>query len=172
MKCAYIYLQLYKLFDEVTPIPVDCGKLCNKACCQGDDSGMLLFPGEEAVYELFEPEWAKIENTDMTYTHEGKEYPVKILFCNGDCDRFERPLSCRIFPLTPYIDKDGNLEIITDPRAKGVCRLAKLLNHEEYNEEFIKNIRRTFNLLLKNKRVLSFMKMYSEYIDDYKRFFN
>lgn len=172
MKCAYIYLQLYKLFDEVTPIPADCGKLCGKACCKGDDSGMLLFPGEESVYELFEPEWAKIENTDMTYTHEGKEYPVKILFCNGDCDRFVRPLSCRIFPLTPYINKDDKLEIITDPRAKGICKLAKLLDLEEYDEEFVKNIKRTFNLLLKNKRVLSFMKMYSEYIDDYKRFFD
>ena len=26
MNTAYIYLQLYKLFDDVTPVPVDCGQ--------------------------------------------------------------------------------------------------------------------------------------------------
>ena len=49
MNTAYIYLQLYKLFDDVTPVPVDCGQLCDKACCKGDDSGMFLFPGEKEV---------------------------------------------------------------------------------------------------------------------------
>ena len=42
MNTAYIYLQLYKLFDDVTPVPVDCGQLCDKACCKGDDRGMFL----------------------------------------------------------------------------------------------------------------------------------
>ena len=170
MKCAYIYLQLYRLFDEVTPINVDCGKLCNKACCKGEDSGMLLFPGEEAVYKLFAPEWARIERTNMTYTHNSQEYPVNILFCSGECERYQRPLSCRIFPLTPYINKYGELEIITDPRAKGVCRLAQLLPFEEYDAQFIKNVRRSFTLLLKNERIYSFFKMYSEYLDEYRRF--
>ena len=50
MNTAYIYLQLYKLFDDITPVPVDCGQLCDKACCKGDDSGMFLFPGEKEVF--------------------------------------------------------------------------------------------------------------------------
>ena len=171
MKSAYVYLQLYRLFDEVTPLPVDCGKLCSSACCQGEDAGMLLFPGEEEVYKLFAPEWVKIEETDMTYTCGSKEYTVNIAFCNGECDRFARPLACRIFPLTPHLDKNGELEIITDPRAMGVCRIAKLLSLEEYDPQFIKNIKRVFKILLKNKRIYSFFRMYSEYIDEYGRFF-
>lgn len=172
MKCAYIYLQLYKLFDNSTPLKIDCGKLCKKACCSGDDSGMLLFPGEDSVYNLFEPEWSKIDKTDMTYSYAGKEYNTKILFCNGDCNRFQRPLACRIFPLTPYINKAGELEVIVDPRAYQVCKLARLMTIDEFDKEFVKNIKRAFSLLIKNKKIYEYMKIYSEYIDDYKRFYN
>ena len=47
MNAAYIYLQLYRLFDDTTPVPVDCGQLCDSACCKDDDdgdNGMYLFP--------------------------------------------------------------------------------------------------------------------------------
>ena len=30
--------------------------------------------------------------------------------CDGTCDRYQRPLACRIFPLTPYLGKDGKIE--------------------------------------------------------------
>ncbi len=172
MKSAYVYLQLYKLFDDVTPLKIDCGKLCNKACCEGDDCGMLLFPGEECVYKLFSPEWAKLDKTNMTYKHNNSEYNVNILFCNGNCDRYQRPLSCRIFPLTPYINKDNKLQIIVDPRAKGICRLAKLMNTDEFDPVFIKNIERAFRLLIKNKRVYDFLVEYSRYLDEYNGFFS
>ena len=46
MNSAYLYLQLYRLFDSITPVRTDCGGLCDKACCRGDDGGMYLFPGE------------------------------------------------------------------------------------------------------------------------------
>ncbi len=171
MKSAYVYLQLYKLFDDVTPLKIDCGKLCNKACCQGDDCGMLLFPGEECVYNLFSPEWANVDTTNMTYKHNNNEYNVNILFCNGNCDRYQRPLSCRIFPLTPYINKNDKLEIIVDPRAKGICRLAKLMDIDEFDPVFIKNIERAFALLIKNKRIHNFLVEYSKHLDEYNEFF-
>ena len=39
------------LLSNLTPLKSDCGRLCGGACCQGDDAtGMLLFPGEEALY--------------------------------------------------------------------------------------------------------------------------
>lgn len=72
MNTAYIYLQLYKLFDDVTPVPVDCGQLCDKACCKGDDRGMFLFPGEKEVFNLLNPDWVRIEKTDFTYDYNGK----------------------------------------------------------------------------------------------------
>lgn len=172
MKSAYVYLQLYKLFDKITPINADCGMLCGSACCKGDDSGMFLFPGEEAVYKLLEPNWLELDTTDFFYEFDGKTYTVPIAMCNGNCDRFERPLACRIFPLTPYVDKDGKLEIIIDPRAKGICRLAQGFHIDEFDSAFVKNVERAFNLLSKNKRISEFLKEYSKYLDGFLRFFN
>lgn len=170
MNTAYLYLQLYKLFDDTTPVKVDCGGLCNKLCCDGTDSGMLLFPGEYEVFKLLEPDWMSIDKTDMYYKHDNIKYRVPIIFCNGNCDRFQRPLSCRIFPLTPHLDNDGKLEIIIDPRAKSICPLAKGFFIEDFDQRFVKNIERAFKLLMKNARFKSFMKVYTEYINDFLKF--
>ncbi|MBO5059403.1 MAG: hypothetical protein J6C82_00635 [Clostridia bacterium] len=172
MNIAYVYLQLYRLFDNSTPMKIDCGMLCGGACCKGDEAGMYLFPGEESVYRLLNPDWASIEKSDFTYEYNGKKKNVPILFCQGSCDRYQRPLACRIFPLTPYINKDGELEIIMDPRAKSVCPLSRELSADELDYRFIKNVRKAFVLLMKNAEIKEYMVKYSEYIDEYRRFFN
>ena len=41
------------LTAEVTPLKTDCGRACGGLCCQPDETGrggMLLFPGEAALY--------------------------------------------------------------------------------------------------------------------------
>ena len=172
MNSAYIYLQLYRMFDENTPIPVDCGKLCNAACCSGDDSGMFLFPGEKEVFKLLEPEGFRIEYSDLTYDDDGIIRKTPIIFCEGNCDRYIRPLACRIFPLTPVIDRDGKIEIITDPRAKSVCPLAKTFYLSEYDESFVNAVKKTFTLLSKNKHVMAFLREYTNYINEFRRFFS
>lgn len=172
MNAAYVYLQLYRLFDHITPVAVDCGELCQKACCKGDDSGMYLFPGERSVYELLRPDWVRIEKSDFTYTHGGKSYNVPIAMCNGNCDRYQRPLACRIFPLTPYLTADKKLEIIIDPRAKSICPMAKGFFLEDFDDKFVRNIKKAFTLLMKNKHFSDFMVDYSAYIDSFKRFFD
>lgn len=172
MNTAYIYLQLYRLFDDVTPLPVDCGKLCNKACCKGDDSGMFLFPGEKAVFDLLKPDWVRIEKTDFTYEYNGKTYNTPIAMCSGECDRYQRPLACRIFPLTPYLDEKGKLQVIIDPRAKGICPPAKAFFLDDFEPVFVKNVEKTFKLLLKNKQFYAFLKEYSKYLDEFKRFYD
>ena len=171
MNTAYIYLQTYRLFDNATPTKVDCGKICNKACCRGDEGGMYLFPMEKSVFDLLNPSWAKIEDSDFTYEFEGKTKKVPIIFCNGECDRYQRPLACRIFPLTPYLNKEDKLEIIVDPRAKSLCPLSRELDVDEYEYKYVKNIKKAFTLLMKNKEFKAFMKAYSEYIDEYRKFF-
>lgn len=171
MNSAYVYLQLYKLFDNKTPIPADCGVLCKKACCKGDGAGMYLFPGEQKVFELLNPEWAKIETSEFTYTHDDKIKKVPILFCSGNCDRYQRPLACRIFPLTPWLDEKGRLKIIIDPRSKRLCPLSDNLSISDFDHDFIKNIEKTFHILLTNKEFYSFMRAYSEYIGEYLKFF-
>ncbi len=172
MNSAYIYLQIYKLFDKHTPISVDCGELCGAACCAGDDCGMFLFPGEWEVYRLLSPEGFRIECSDLTYTYNGNKIRTPLLVCDGKCDRFMRPLACRIFPLTPILDKDGNISVITDPRAKSLCPLAKTFYMNEYDEEFVRSIRKAFGLLKKNKQVFAFLQEYTKYIEEFLRFFN
>ena len=171
MNAAYVYLQLYKLFDEITPIKADCGQLCGGACCKGDEAGMYLFPGEKKVYDLLSPQWSKVEKSDFCYSANGRKRNVPIVMCKGTCDRYQRPLACRIFPLTPYLDKSGELKIITDPRAKSVCPMAKVMQISEYDPDFVKNVERCFKLLMKNKEFKEFMKDYSEYISEYMKFF-
>lgn len=170
MNSAYLYLQLYRLFDTITPIRADCGELCGKACCKGDEGGMYLFPGEESVYRLLKPDWVRIENSDFTYNYNGLKKTVKIAFCNGECDRYQRPLACRIFPLTPYVDSDGNLRIIPDPRSVSVCPLGRALKTEDFDRTFVKNIKNTFILLLKNKEFKAFIEAYSRYLEEFMKF--
>ncbi len=170
MNSAYLYLQLYRLFDDITPVPADCGALCDKACCRGDDGGMYLFPGEERVYSLLKPDWITIEDSDFTYNFEGKQKNVKIAFCNGTCDRYQRPLACRIFPLTPYF-KDGKISVITDPRSKAVCPLGKALELGDYDRAFFRNVKNAFVLLAKNSEIRAFLEEYSRYLDEFMKFF-
>ena len=171
MNAAYIYLQVYRLFDNITPIKADCGELCSKACCSGDDGGMYLFPMEEQVYKLINPSWSRIEESDFTYEYNGKTKNVPIIFCNGACDRYQRPLACRIFPLTPYLNGD-KLDVIVDPRAKSLCPLSKALEVDEYDYKFVKNIKKAFTLLMKIDEFRAYMRAYSEYIDEYRKFFS
>lgn len=171
MNVEYVYLQLYRLFDKSTPIAADCGRLCDKRCCRGDECGMYLFPGEERVFKLLETDWARIEKSDFVYDVNGKKKSVPILFCQGSCDRYQRPLACRIFPLTPYINGEGKAEIIIDPRAKSMCPLAKTLDISDFDRKFVKNVKRIFSVLIKNREIAEYLKSYSQYIDEYKKFF-
>lgn len=170
MNSAYLYLQLYRLFDDITPVRADCGELCGKACCKGEDCGMYLFPAEASVYSLLAPDWVRIEDSDFTYNYNGVQKNLKIAFCNGSCDRYQRPLSCRIFPLTPYVE-NGKLRIITDPRSKSVCPLGRGLDVDDYDRSFVKNVRTAFVILSKNKEFAAFLEEYSRYLDDYLKFF-
>lgn len=174
MNAAYVYLQIYRLFDGITPLKKDCGMLCGGRCCKDDgtgESGMYLFPGEKEVYKLLSPDWLKVEKSEFTYTSDGKEHNVPIAICSGTCDRFERPLACRIFPLTPHPDGKGNIEIIVDPRAKKLCPLARNFELSDFESEFVDNVGKAFRLLMKNRHVRDFMTAYGEYLDEFGRFF-
>ena len=86
-----------QMLDAVTPLKTDCGRSCGVACCQPDEDGqggMLLFPGEEALYEEL-PEGFSIREDDAVLPG------TKLLICDGFCERENRPLSCRLFPLLP-----------------------------------------------------------------------
>ena len=171
MNTAYIYLQLYRMFDRATPAKSDCGTLCDRICCRGDEGGMYLFPGEKSVYRLLDPDWIKIEQSDFCYSWNGTTKYLPIAFCNGECDRYQRPLACRIFPLTPVLDDEGKLQVIVDPRAKPMCPLAKVWELDDFEPQFITNVERSFRLLLKNREFYAFMQEYTKYIKEFCKFF-
>jgi hypothetical protein len=103
------------LLENVTPLKTDCGKVCGGRCCrplEAEETGMLLFPGEEELYRG-KAGWKL------------RETPAGVLaVCTGSCERGERPLSCRIFPLLPVI-RDGAVKVAADQRARAVCPLLK-----------------------------------------------
>ena len=61
------YTKLYKMLENVTPLTVDCGQLCDGACCAVTDeiTGMYLFPGEIEMYKPM-PRWGELHDIDFT----------------------------------------------------------------------------------------------------------
>lgn len=156
------YKMVYAQIGDRTPIKADCGKLCDGACCAVTDeiTGMYLFPFEEKMYKTM-PKWGKIYDTDFSY---GEKY-ADLFTCTGACDRERRPLSCRIFPLAPYKKRNGKLEIIMDPRGKGLCPLASVMDISDLDSEFVEGVRRAMLLCLKEENCREFIHSLSESFD-------
>ncbi len=171
MKASDIYEGIYRLLDDVTPLRVDCGQLCSGACCisEDDEAGMYLYPGESCMYKGKALAWMKIETSAFLYGDADKAAPI--LLCDGTCDRKLRPLSCRIFPLIPYLKEGGKPEIIIDPRAKSMCPLAQTFRMTDFEPEFVRRVKLIFGVLLKNKDVRDFMIEQSYVLDEIGKFF-
>ena len=102
------------ILENVTPLNRDCGRYCGGACCQSDEDGqggMLLFPGEEALYGNL-PEGFEMTRDDSVIPG------AWLLTCEGACERRNRPLSCRLFPLLP-----ARKGVKMDRRGWAVCPL-------------------------------------------------
>lgn len=166
MHISEIYKSIYNFYGNTTPLSVDCGKLCNGACCVSDENeetGMYLFPGEEKLF-LNNPDF-KIIDSEFFFDDEC----VKILICKGMCKRDERPLSCRIFPIIPYI-KNNDFELIFDPRAKSICPLCELSDFSELDKNFIKKTKKVIKLLMKFKKTRLFLDALTDILDDFLKF--
>lgn len=166
MHIEKIYKSIYDFYGDTTPLCVDCGKLCGGACCESDDNieaGMYLFPGEEKLF-IDNPDF-KIIDSEFLYGSKR----AKILICKGVCERHLRPLSCRIFPIIPYIKSD-NFSLIFDPRAKSLCPLTSLSDINELEKVFIKKTKKVINLLMKFKETRLFLESLCDILDDYLNF--
>lgn len=148
---------------NITPMLNDCGKRCGAACCKPDadgQGGMILFPGEELLYQPC-PSWASITKSSILIHEE----PLFILTCNGHCERAERPLSCRIFPLTPYAKKD--LQITLDVRAWPICPLMPS-GIGGLSQAFCIAVQDTMRVLWQDDACRAYMLLLSELLDMYK----
>lgn len=130
------------LLSGLTPLKTDCGRLCGGACCQGDEAtGMLLFPGEEALYA--NSAFARV--LPAGFSLGGQD--VSLLVCQGRCERENRPLACRLFPLFLRFREDGSTRVVLDRRARALCPLTGY-GLSALDSAFLDAARTAYDLLL------------------------
>ncbi len=175
--------QAWALLDQVTPLPADCGTVCGRACCRGEDggtsgaggaqaepeaapregdsaAGMLLFPGERELLEQFrEQPLAQGEGPAPAHGFRFCEAAGGTLaVCSGSCDRRCRPLACRIFPLYPHLDREtGRVRAVYDPRAWRVCPLVRENAWIRLDRHFVRTVRTVGRLLTQDEDCRRFL---------------
>lgn len=156
-----VYSQLYRLFDQCTPLAGDCGRSCGGACCTDEGGeGMLLYPGEERM--LREAEFLAIQPSSFLVGQKA----VPIAVCEGKCSRRLRPLACRIFPLFPYVKPGSRPKVLMDPRASAICPIARVMKPNQLERCFVKNVERTAMLLYQFSAARIFMEEQSNLLDE------
>lgn len=156
-----LYHQVYQMFNQVTPLRFDCGRLCHHLCCRGDaETGMILFPGEAELH----PSNDSLTIIPTNYVLAGER--VLLATCSGKCERTLRPLACRIFPLTPLITAKDILTVIPDPRAKGLCPLTQPIPEFAIQLKFKNTVRRAFARLLQDPAIKDFVKEFSRLLTE------
>ena len=144
------------LLENVTPLKSDCGRICGGACCRGDEAtGMLLFPGEEMLYE----DCAFARVIPAQFDLAGK--PALLLVCDGICERKNRPLACRLFPLFLTFEIDGATRVRMDARAGEVCPLCDY-GLDALAPAFRDAARRAYDVLLENEACRAYLKALDE----------
>ena len=141
---------------DLTPLLGDCGRLCAGACCKGDEqTGMLLFPGEDALFASCAFGHVIPAHFDLA----GR--PAQLFVCSGTCSREERPLACRLFPLFLHFKKDGTPRVKLDNRAKSVCPLCDygLIG---LREEFVSAAKAAYAALMTDDDCAAFLRALDE----------
>jgi len=157
MDATTAYKQAYARLGQLTPIAADCGRLCDKRCCRGGNGdGMILFPGEPPLGNL------TINDTEINGVR------VRFAVCPGRCKREQRPLSCRIFPFAPYLDSNGEVAVIADPRAEPICPLVSEAALPMVDPRFVRAVKDVFVRLLVVDGMRPLLAAYSKMLDDYK----
>ncbi len=154
------------LFADVTPLSRDCGRLCGAKCCKPDadgQGGMILFPGEEALYDPA-PDWASLSDSDFVIGGA----PLKLLTCGGTCPRAGRPLSCRIFPLTP-VAAEGRAAARLDLRAWPVCPLMEY-GQKGLSPAFVRAAKEAAALLWRDARCRAYIEALTARLEAYRAF--
>lgn len=147
----------YEFLENVTPVKYDCGKICDKKCCKGNDNdGMLLFPGEEEFFR---------ESESFEVYYDGR-YESLAVRCKGPCNRSERPLSCRIFPYLIYEDvKNSKFAVAPDIRALDFCPL--ISEKYDFDRKFLRALRIASAKLTVNAEIAEFIRKITGKLTDF-----
>jgi len=150
------YLEIYTLLNPEPLSEIDCGTLCNIACCQtpSHDSGMYLLPGEEKVFTSADKDWLSWE------IHNPQDYdfppswtqPVYYAKCLKPCPREKRPIQCRTFPLALHLTADGELQIIWETlELPYQCPLVE--KKSRLNSNYVEGLQKAWSKLIKNSLI-------------------
>ena len=148
----------YSIMD-VSPMPFDCGTLCNSVCCSEHvpGAGMYLLPGEEKMFSGKE-EWLKWSFPKAGEHNFPPDWKGRVAFvmCDGTCPRDKRPIQCRTFPLMPYLDSRGEFEVKLDTLS-GIlmCPLVKDSKIHKLQPEFVKAVESAWKILLRDPLIRS-----------------
>jgi hypothetical protein len=166
----------YARLSAVTPLQTDCGALCAKSCCKGLDerAGMYLFPGEEALisqeWDWLTLEWHLVPERDFCPSWEGRIGKVGFVICRGVCEREQRPLACRLFPLVaeplllpePVLFPESpaasctkvSVDVALDSDAALMCPIARYAHIDQLDARFVEACREVYTLLAQDPLVL------------------
>lgn len=153
------YEEIYRILDSATPVPFDCGTLCNAVCCSldaaGEDAGIYLLPGESCMHDKNDPwlSWSEdmVEDYDFPESWTGT---VDFVRCQGalKCKRKLRPIQCRTFPLSPHLTEDGKLYmIVSDEELPYKCPL--LSDYKSINKEFVSACKKAWKILITDELI-------------------
>lgn len=169
------YEEIYRMLDEVSPIPSDCGEMCGAACCtqeytqgEGPEMGIYLLPGEDKLHTPREDwlEWTDERAEDYEFPDSWRGV-VHFVRCKTppSCPREKRPIQCRTFPLTPYLDEEDQLSLLyNDWELPYHC---PLIDEEiPLNEDFIEATYRAWEILLRDPLIYDLVKMDSKIRDE------
>lgn len=151
---ADVIKRAWALLEDMTPLSVDCGQVCDGRCCHAstESEGMLLFPREDAY--LTDEGFTLMQAAGGT-----------LLICDGVCARQMRPLSCRLFPLFPYVTESGRVRAVYDPRSWRLCPLTKNCAHVPLRRDFVRAVRRVGRILMGDPACAAFLREQSREIE-------
>ncbi len=149
----------WDILEEVTPLAEDCGQVCGGRCCKAtaESIGMMLFPGEETLLA---------EGGFRMHPAQGGG---TLVTCDGRCERALRPLACRMFPLFPYVEENGRVRAVYDPRGWRLCPLVRECAHVPLQREFVRAVRRAGRVLMEDAACAAFLRQNSEEIRELDR---
>jgi hypothetical protein len=109
--------RFYELLDE-SLTPYDCGKLCAPShggeplCCQVENAVPMLYREEFEYLQKRTELWRRWKPKTAIDKKMKREEETRILIfceCKGakHCERHNRSVGCRTFPLEPYFDENG-----------------------------------------------------------------
>ena len=157
-KLIEFYSGLYERLNDITPLQIDCGELCGSRCCSREvGEGIFLFPGEAVMFEN-KSYWGNIK----------KIKGMDAVVCDGYCPRDERPLVCRLFPLFPYISKEGELELRFYSPMSLYCPLIQLNDYSFFDPDYFDEVQEIAEILSSNPACNDFIRKISCQIDAFE----